>query len=126
MRRWTSSFLSGRSGREAGLHLIWWGNPNAPLFWGAWVPVGEHLPCPPALCRSRCAAPPAGVFGNSRTSGSLRCGALSGFSPVRLFVTARTGPGSCVHGILQERRLEWVDISFSRESSQSRDRMHLS
>ena len=33
-------------------------------------------------------------------------------------------PGSSVHGILQARILEWVDISFSRGSSQLRDRMH--
>ena len=31
-------------------------------------------------------------------------------------------PGSSVHGILQARILEWVAISFSRESSRSRDR----
>ena len=31
-------------------------------------------------------------------------------------------PGSSVHGILQARILEWVAISFSRRSSQSRDR----
>ena len=30
-------------------------------------------------------------------------------------------PGSCVHGILQERILEWVAIPFSRGSSQPRD-----
>ena len=30
-------------------------------------------------------------------------------------------PGSSVHGILQTRVLEWVAISFSRESSQPRD-----
>ena len=30
--------------------------------------------------------------------------------------------GSSVHGILQARILEWVGISFSRESSQTRDR----
>ena len=29
-------------------------------------------------------------------------------------------PGSSVHGILQARILEWVTISFSRESSQPR------
>ena len=29
-------------------------------------------------------------------------------------------PGSCVHGILQARILEWVAISFSRGSSQPR------
>ena len=31
-------------------------------------------------------------------------------------------PGSSVNGILQARILEWVAISFSRESSQPRDR----
>ena len=30
-------------------------------------------------------------------------------------------PGSSIHGILQARILEWVAISFSRESSQPRD-----
>ena len=31
-------------------------------------------------------------------------------------------PGSCVRGILQAGVLEWVAISFSRRSSQPRDR----
>ena len=31
-------------------------------------------------------------------------------------------PGSSVHGVLQARKLEWVVISFSRGSSQNRDR----
>ena len=35
-------------------------------------------------------------------------------------------PGSSVHGILQARTLEWVAISFSRSSSQPRDRTHVS
>ena len=35
-------------------------------------------------------------------------------------------PGSSVHGILQARILEWVAISFSRGSSQPRDRTHIS
>ena len=33
-----------------------------------------------------------------------------------------SSPGSSVHGISQERILEWVAISFARGSSQSRDR----
>ena len=33
-------------------------------------------------------------------------------------------PGSSVHGIFQARILEWVAISFSRESSQPGDRTH--
>ena len=35
-------------------------------------------------------------------------------------------PGSSVHGIHQARILEWVAISFSRESSRPRDRIHVS
>ena len=35
-------------------------------------------------------------------------------------------PGSSVHGISQERILEWVAISFSRGPSQPRDRIHIS
>ena len=34
--------------------------------------------------------------------------------------------GSSVHGILQARILEWIAISFSRGSSQPRDRTHIS
>ena len=35
-------------------------------------------------------------------------------------------PGSCVHGILQERILEWVAIPFSKGSSQPRDQTQVS
>ena len=35
-------------------------------------------------------------------------------------------PGSSVHGILQARILEWVIISFSRGSSESRDQIYIS
>ena len=35
-------------------------------------------------------------------------------------------PGSSVHGILQARVLEWVAISFTRGSSQPRDRTRVS
>ena len=48
---------------------------------------------------------------------------LSRFSYVRLFVTLGTvapTPGSCVHGILQARILEWVASPSSRGSSQPR------
>ena len=34
--------------------------------------------------------------------------------------------GSSVHGIFQARVLEWIAISFSRESSQPRDRTRVS
>ena len=35
-------------------------------------------------------------------------------------------PGFSFHGILHARKLEWVAIPFSRGSSQSRDRTHIS
>ena len=35
-------------------------------------------------------------------------------------------PGFSIQGILQARILEWVAISFSQESSQPRDRTHVS
>ena len=35
-------------------------------------------------------------------------------------------PGSSVHEILQARLLDWVAISFSRESSQHRDQNRVS
>ena len=35
-------------------------------------------------------------------------------------------PDASVHGIFQARILEWVAISFSRGSSQSRDQIHVS
>ena len=38
----------------------------------------------------------------------------------------RSPPGSSAHEILQARILEWVDISFSRGSSQSRDQTQVS
>ena len=51
---------------------------------------------------------------------------LHQFSRVRLFHTMDGSlPGSSVHGIFQTRILEWVAVSFSRGSSQSRDRTRL-
>ena len=49
-------------------------------------------------------------------------------SHVQLFATPWTTslPGSSLHGILQARVLEWVAISFSRGSSQSRDQTRVS
>ena len=35
-------------------------------------------------------------------------------------------PGSSVHGISQARILEWIDISFFRDSSRPRDQTHVS
>ena len=43
------------------------------------------------------------------------------FSCSDSFATLWTQPGSSVHGVSQARILEWVAISFSRESSRPRD-----
>ena len=53
---------------------------------------------------------------------------LSCFSRVWLFCDPVdcSLPVSSVHGIFQARILEWVAISFSRGSSQPRDRTHVS
>ena len=48
-------------------------------------------------------------------------------SPVWLFDSMDCSlPGSSVHGVFQARILEWVAISYSRGSSQPRDRTSLS
>ena len=38
----------------------------------------------------------------------------------------RSLPGSSVRGTLQARILEWVAVSYSRESSHPRDQTHVS
>ena len=55
-------------------------------------------------------------------------GKVKSLSRVRLFATLWTlaYQASSVHGILQARILEWVAISFSRGSSQPRDRTQVS
>ena len=58
----------------------------------------------------------------------LRVVKVKSLRRVRLFVTPVdcSLPGSSVHGILQARILVWVTISFSRGSSQRRDRTRVS
>ena len=41
-------------------------------------------------------------------------------------ITKNSYLGSSIYGILQARILEWVAILFSRESSQPKDRTHIS
>ena len=52
----------------------------------------------------------------------------SHFRPVRLFLDPMdcSPPGSSVHGISQARILEWVAVSFSRESFRRRDQTCIS
>ena len=52
---------------------------------------------------------------------------VKSLSHVRLFALVDCSPpSSSVHGILQARILEWVAVSFSRGSSQPRDRTQVS
>ena len=54
----------------------------------------------------------------------ITVGFLQLLSPVRLFCDPMdcSPPGSSVHRVSKARILEWVAISFSRESSQPRDK----
>ena len=55
------------------------------------------------------------------------CIVLSHFSHVQLCdPTDCSPPGSSVHGILQERILEWVAMPFSRGSSRPRNQTQVS
>ena len=71
---------------------------------------------------------PQSSVGSSRWVSPFRCPGLShsvvsdSLRPHRLY----SPPGSSVHGILQGRILEWVAISFSRESSRLRDQTQIS
>ena len=61
------------------------------------------------------------------TATALGKGKVKSLSRVRLCNPADCSlPGFSVHGILQARILEWVTNSFSRESSQPRDRTQVS
>ena len=51
---------------------------------------------------------------------------VKSLSRVQFFVTLCSLPGSSLHGIFQARILEWVAISFSRGSSQLRDKTQVS
>ena len=57
----------------------------------------------------------------------MLCAVLSCLSHVRLCDPMDcSSPGSSVHGILQERILEWVTMPSSRGSPQPRDQTHIS
>ena len=67
-----------------------------------------------------------GTRGNWK-SHMLLCVCACVLSHVRLCDPRDCGPpGSSVHGVLQARTLEWIAISYSREPSWPRDRIHIS
>ena len=51
---------------------------------------------------------------------------LSQSCPNLCYPMVYSPPGSCVHGILQARILEWIAMPCSRGSSQSKDQTHVS
>ena len=57
---------------------------------------------------------------------SRRCGDVAQSRPTLSDPMDCSPPGSSVHGIFQATVLEWVAISFSRGSSQRRDRTQVS
>ena len=61
-----------------------------------------------------------------KTSKQLLCVLVAQSCPTLCDPMDCSPPGSCVHEIFQARILEWVAISFSRGSSQSRDRTQVS
>ena len=67
---------------------------------------------------------------SSRTENTLlgchMCGQSPQSCPTLCNPMDYSPPDSSVHGILQARILEWVAISFSRESSRPRDGTHVS
>ena len=62
-----------------------------------------------------------GNSGNSESESEVAQSCLTLCNPMDF-----SPPGSSIHGILQARVLEWVAISFSRGSSQPRDRTQVS
>ena len=94
---WQASFVrNGRVGQRDHLYLLLWA--LIPL-WSCQGCGGMHIVV---------------LFSPSAMSSSLATPWTS--SP----------PGFSDHGILQARTLEWVAISFSGESSQPRNRSHIS
>ena len=66
---------------------------------------------------------PTSVFLPGKSHGQRN---LAGYSPWgRKQLDMRNPPGSSVRRIFQARILEWVAISFSRESSRPRDQTHI-
>ena len=95
-----------------------------PLFYYFWLQrvfievlwaYGKGMEDPSSPTRDQTLSPPLDVVSESHSVMSDSCDPMD-WSP----------QGSFVHGILQARILEWVAISFSRGSSQSRNRTHVS
>ena len=100
------------------------------IIWSlSYFPSRLTLSCP--LMFSSCVISPVNVFQFYPLSPLYFYNPLKvkvkSLSPVRLFDPMDCSlPGSSVHGVLQARILEWVAISFSRGSSQSRDQTQVS
>ena len=111
---------------------ITWNNYSAVLIIGTWKPTDVMIiflrslgfPCDSAGKESACNAGDMGSIpglGSEMKWSELSQSCLTLWDPMNC-----SPPGSSIHGILQARILEWVAISFSKGTSQPRDRTRVS
>ena len=86
-------------------------NPN--VVWGAPAQACSIIM---AVDTAEEAEPKATQLGRGRTGGKVKV-LVTGLGPILSDPMGCSPAGSSVHGILQERMVEWVAISFSRGSS---------
>ena len=127
--------VAGRGGvvREFGidlytlLYLTWITNPpthrmaHRTLFNVMWQPRWEASLEESGYTCVHGLVPLLSTWNYHSTVNRLCVCMLSHFSRVGLFMTLWSPPGSSVHGILQARILEQIDISFARGSSWPKD-----
>ena len=128
------SFPGGSEGRASACNV---GDPGFNSWVGKipwrrkWQPTSVSMPGEPHGQRNLVDYSPRGRKESDMTE-QLHFTSLLLFSQllswVQLFCHPMDSslPGSSVHGISKARILDWVAISFSRESSQPRDRNHVS
>ena len=97
-----------------------------PLFsdWPMWHGFSQHLPDIPVTFPQHCTSITRDNMRIFPLKSGLIFSSVQSLSCVRVFETPWTLgvlPDSCIHGIFQARVLQWVAISFSRESSWPRD-----
>ena len=107
-----ASFPCGPSAARPGSHHLPALSPTLTSF--PFFPPSRHTHTVPTSLR-----PDLCLFSSVHAKSRQSCPALCHPMDCSL-------PGSSVHGILQTRILEWVAILFSRGSSRSRDRTHIS
>ena len=94
---------------------------------GGWGPANYGLTSSPVDSDVHTCLRTTGL-GTIKSRGSLIVVVINSLSHLWLFCDPMdcSPPSSSVHGILQAWVLDWVAISFSRRSSQPRNRIHVS